>query len=221
MKNIFLLTTSLCLSSIVFAQSNVDFGIKAGLTSANMRGDAVKSLGSLVKQTNGIINSGSRTGFYAGGFVDIPLGTDLSIESGLYYTQKGYELKGNLDIKGIGFLGANASTQLQADYVDIPLLVKLKAGSFQAFVGPEVSYLTKATLHTTAGVLGIKLLNNDREVGSNFNKWDMGVTAGIGYAVTKNLAVQAAYDYGLARVDANRSASSYNQTIKLGIAIGF
>jgi opacity protein-like surface antigen len=49
----------------------------------------------------------------------------------------------------------------------------------------------------------------------------MGVTAGIGYAVTPNLSLQAAYDYGLTRVDANRSVNSYNQAIKVGLAIKF
>ncbi len=221
MKYIFLLTTSFLVTGFVFAQSNVQFSVKAGLSSASMRGDAVKNLGSLVSQTNGIISTKSRTGFYAGGFVDVPLGNELSVASGLSYTQKGYELQGDLNIKGLGFLGANASTQLQADYIDIPLLIKLKSGGFRAFAGPQVSYLNKATLRTRAGLLGINLLNNKTDVTSNFNRWDMGVTAGVGYALTKNLSVEAAYDYGLTRVDAGKSVNSYNQAFKVGLAIGF
>jgi hypothetical protein len=34
----------------------------------------------------------------------------------LYYSQKGYELKGALNVKGIGFLGANAKAKLNAQY---------------------------------------------------------------------------------------------------------
>lgn len=221
MKYIFLLTTSFLVSGIVFAQSNVQFSVKAGLSSASMRGDAVQNLGSLVSQTNGIISTKSRTGFYAGGYVDVPLGNELSVGSGLSYTQKGYGLQGDLNIKGLGFLGANATTQLQADYIDIPLLIKLKSGGFSAFAGPQVSYLNKATLQTRAGVLGVNLLNNNTDVTSNFNRWDMGVTAGVAYAFTQNFGVEVAYDYGLSKVDAGKSVSSYNQALKVGLAVGF
>ncbi len=221
MKNLFLLSLSILISGIVTAQSDVKFGVKAGLSSASMRGDAVKNLGSLISETNGFVSTRSRNGFYAGGFVDVPLGSDLSVESGVYYTQKGYELRGNLNIKGLGFLGANASTQLQADYVDIPLLIKLKAGAFHAFAGPQVSYLTSANLRTRAGILGINLLNNKTDVSNNFNRWDMAVSAGIGYAFTHNVSVQAAYDYGLSRVNAGQSVNAYNQAFKIGLAIGF
>ena len=70
-------------------------------------------------------------------------------------------------------------------------------------------------------MLGINLLNNKTDVTSNFNRWDMGVTAGVGYAFTQNFGVEAAYDYGLTKVDAGKSVSSYNQAFKIGLTVGF
>ena len=221
MKNKILLFSFILFASAASAQSNISFGVKAGLSSTNMRGDAVDNLSSVLDFTNGMISTRSRTGFYGGVFVDVPLGNDLSIEPGIYYTQKGYELNGNLDIKGLGFLGANASSQLQADYIDVPLLLKLKAGNLYVTLGPQFSFLTSANLKSSAGLLGINLLNNKMDVSNNFNKVDMGVTGGIGFSLSKNFSINAAYDYGLQRVDANNKVNAYNQGFKIGLTAGF
>lgn len=221
MKSNFLLYIFILFSSAAFAQQDISFGIRGGLASYNMRGDAVNNLGSVLDLANGMLTTKSRTGFFGGAYVNIPLSEDLSIEPALYYTQKGYELQGNLNVKGLGFLGANAKAQLQADYVDVPLLLKLKAGSFQVFAGPQFSYLTKANLHSSAGLLGIQLLNNNLDVTNNFNRWDIGITGGLGVNISKNFNINASYDYGLQKVDAGQNVKSYNQGFKIGLGVGF
>ncbi len=229
MKSNFLLSIFILVTSAASAQNKeatsgsdkISFGIRGGLASYNMRGDAVDNLGSILDLSNGLVTTKSRTGFYGGLYVSIPLSPDLSLEPALYYTQKGYELTGNLNLKGVGFLGASAKTQLQADYIDIPLLLKLKAGSFQVFAGPQFSYLSKASLHSTAGLLGINLLNNDIDVTNNFNRWDAAVTGGLGVTISKNFNITASYDYGLQKTDAGQRVKSYNQGFKLGLGVGF
>lgn len=229
MKSNFLLYIFILTSSAASAQNKeaiagaekISFGIRGGLASYNMRGDAVDNLGSLLNLTKGMVTTKSRTGFYGGLYVSIPLSPDLALEPALYYTQKGYELNGDLNVKGVGFLGASAKTQLQANYIDIPLLLKLKAGSFQVFAGPQFSYLTKVNLHSTAGVLGINLLNNNMDVTNSFNRWDAGVTGGFGVTIFKNLNATASYDYGLQKADAGQKVKSYNQGFKIGVGIGF
>ncbi len=229
MKSKFLLYTFFLVGSAASAQNKVpnsttdkiSYGIRGGLASYNMRGDAVNNLGSLLDLSKGMVSTKSRTGFYGGLYVSIPLSPDLAIEPALYYTQKGYELNGNLNMKGVGFLGASAKTQLQLDYIDIPLLLKLKAGSFQVFAGPQFSYLSKANLHSTAGLLGINLLKNDMDVTNNFTRWDAGVTGGLGVTISKNFNITASYDYGLQNTDAGQRVKSYNQGFKLGLGLGF
>ena len=209
------------ISAITFAQTKPSFGVKAGLSYAGLQGDAVKSLGNMLDFSNGRITTGNRTGYFAGGYISLPISKNILIEPGLYYTQKGYELKGALNIKGLDFLGANAKSQLQSQYLDIPLLIKADLGGLQLFAGPQFSYLMNANLHTTAGALGFNLLNNNTDATAQFNRWDAGVTAGIGYQFINGLNLSASYDYGLSKIDVNKNLNAYNRGLKVGIGFRF
>lgn len=208
-------------SVTAWSQTSPTFGVKAGLSSASMRGDAVNNLKNLLDFTDGRVTTHNRTGLFVGGYANIPLTEQISFEPGLYYAQKGYELRGELGLKGIEFLGANAKSTLQADYIDVPILLKADLGGLQLFAGPQFSYLTQAQLKTNAGVLGFNVFNNTTDATSQFNRWDMGVTAGVGYQFKGGVNVSAAYDYGLSKVDANRNVNGYNNAIKIGLGFKF
>jgi hypothetical protein len=92
---------------------------------------------------------------------------------------------------------------------------------FQIFAGPQVSYLAKADLKTTAGVLGFNLLNKTLDATDQFNRWDAGVTAGIGYQLSNGVNISASYDHGLSKVDANQNLESYNRGFKVGLGLKF
>ncbi|MEO5943169.1 MAG: porin family protein [Ferruginibacter sp.] len=221
MKKIFTLSILSFVTAISFAQTNISFGIKAGLSSSGIKGDASTSLSNLLDYTNGMVTTKNRTGYFAGGYASIPVSKNISVEPGLYYTQKGYELDGELNIKGLSFLGANAKAQLQSQYLDIPVLLKVELDGLQIFAGPQFSYLLNSNLHTTAGALGFNILKSNIDATSQFNKWDAGVTAGIGYKITNGLNISASYDYGLSKIDANKSLSAYNRGLKVGIGFSF
>lgn len=220
-KQIFLFLFTATISAGSFAQLTPSFGVRAGLSSAGMRGESVDNLKSLLDFADNKITTANRTGFFAGVFTSIPLDKMISIEPGLYFSQKGYELKGSISVKGAEFLNANAKAQLQSNYIDMPLLLKADINGFQIFAGPQFSYLVNADLKTSAGVLGVNLLNNMMDATNQFNRWDMGVTGGIGYKFSKGISITAAYDYGLSKVDANKNISSYNHAIKIGVGISF
>ncbi|MEO5648732.1 MAG: porin family protein [Ginsengibacter sp.] len=219
MKNKILLIIATFTFSFSFAQLKPTFGVKAGISSSGIRGDASDNLGSLLDLSNGRITTGDHTGFFAGFNTNIPVTENFSIEPGIYYSQKGYELKGALNIKGADFLGANAKTVLQSQYLDVPVLLKMNFGGLQLFAGPQVSYLARADLKTTAGVFGINLLNKTLDATSQLNKWDAGLTGGIGYQFSNGINLMASYDYGLLKTDANRNIKAYNRSIKLGIGV--
>ena len=221
MKTKFLLVISVLISSVSFAQTTPSFGVKAGILSSGFRGDAANNFNSILDLTNGKVTTKDYTGFFAGGYGNIPVTQNFSIEPGIYYSLKGYELDGAISIKGLNFLGANAKAILQSQYVDIPVLLKGNFGGFQIFAGPQISYLATANLKTTAGVLGINLLNKTMDATSQFNRWDAAVTGGIGYQFTNGMNISASYDYGLLRADANQSVNAYHNAIKLGIGINF
>lgn len=228
MKKYFLLILTIIISTLSFAQSKystapspVSFGARAGFLSSGITGDASSNLSNILSFTNGAVTPKNSTGYYAGVFATIPVSDMLALEPGVSYAQKGYELDGELNIKGLGFLGANAKAKLQTQYIDIPVVLKVNTGALYVFAGPQFSYLSKATLNSTAGVLGINLLNNNMDVTSQFNRWDVAITGGLGYTLTKGISLTAAYDYGLSKIDANQSAKAYNTAIKLGIGISF
>ena len=221
MKIKILLFFAISITTSSFAQVNPTFGIRAGITSAGMRGDAINNVKQLLDFSNGMITTSNRTGLYAGGYTNIPLGEVMSIEPGLYYSQKGYEIKGALNYKALDLLGIGAKVQLQSQYIDLPILMKADLNGFQLFAGPQLSYLLQSNLRTTAGVLGFNLLDKKMDASNYFNKWDAGVTAGIGYQLASGLNLTASYDHGLTKVDENRNLSSYNKVVKVGLGYRF
>ena len=221
MKTKFLLIITLFSSGYAFSQESAKFGVKAGITISGIQGDASNSLNQLVDLTNGYLKTADRTGFYLGVNADIPIAENLSIEPGIYYSQKGYDLKGDFGIKGIEFLGASAKASLITQYIDLPVLLKGNFGGLLIFAGPQVSYLAKADLKITAGLLGIKLLNKSIDASGQFNPWDAAITGGIGYQFNNGMNITASYDYGLMKVDANQSVNAYNRAFKVGIGVNF
>lgn len=184
-----------------------------------MSGDAVNNLQSLLDFTSGMITTNNHLGFFAGGYAAIPLTNIITLEPAAYFSQKGYELKGSLNLKGVKFLGANATAKLNSQYIDIPVVVKATLSGFQFFAGPQFSYLLNADLKTTAGVLGFNLLNNKLDATNQFNRTDVAITGGVGYQLTRRINVIASYDHGLSKADMNRNLNSYNRSIKVGVGM--
>ena len=221
MKKYFLLFVSVALSTLVFAQTSPSFGIRGGVSYAGLQGDAVSSVQNLVDFSNGAITTGSRPGFFGGGYVNIPVGEKFSIEPAVYYAQKGYELKGSFNLKGAEFLSAGAKAQLNTSYIDIPVLAKVNVSGLQIFAGPQVSFLTDAKLRMTAGALGFNIIDNTVDAKDQFNSLDVAVTGGLGYKFSNGVNISAAYDHGLSKVDKGQNFDSYNRAFKIGLGFTF
>lgn len=221
MKAKFLPTVFLLLASF-FGTAQVKPIIKAGIINSTWKGDAQQTLLSLTDKAEGFIDTRNRTGFYAGGAVDIPLGDNFSIEPGLIYTQRGYGLRGNLTINALKINALNARATAQMHYVDVPVLFKVKpAGGFTVFAGPQVSYLVNNNLRADVNVLGFSLLNTNLDITNQFNRLDMGVTGGIGYESESGIGISAAFERGFNRLDKNQNLSVFNQGVKVGITYKF
>lgn len=214
---------SLCFLLItVSATAQVRPTLQAGLVHSTWKGDAKQSLSSLIDETNGVITSNGRTGFYIGGGIDLPLGDVVSVEPGLVYTQRGYGLKGNLTINDLKIAGVNARAISQMQYVDVPLMVKIKpAGGLTLFAGPQVSYLAKNNLRAEVAILGFSLLNSDMDITDQFNRWDVGVKGGAGYEFENGLGIVASYERGFNRIDNNQNFKVFNEGLKAGLTYRF
>lgn len=222
MRKIYTLTAILLTIGVVQLNAQVTYGIGAGLNHSTLKGDAVGSLENLVDLTNGMITSQPRNSFYIGGFVEMPLGERISLQPGVYYSQKGYTLKGNLLADKFDFLGVSAKAQLQSHYIDIPLVIKAEvAKGLQIYAGPQLSYLVKNNLRMDAGILGISLVNTNMDVTDNFNKADIAITGGASYTFDNGFFINGGYDHGLSRLDKNSNLKSYNRNVKVGIGFRF
>lgn len=220
MKNILLPVIYLFLSISSFAQ-RVHYGVGAGVTSYNISGDATANLKQLLNFTNGIVSTGPVTGFYGGGYANISVANNLSVEPGLYYSTKGYAITGSYTIKGFDILSANAKAALHSSYIEMPLLLKANFKGLQIFAGPQLSYLTNANVTTSAGLAGINLYQGNMDITSQLNRWDAAIIAGVGYQFVNGIRLTAMYDRGLSNVDAAQNIKSYNQGFKVGAGISF
>ncbi len=216
-----LLIILMAVSSFGFAQTAPIIGVRAGVNFSNIRGESMGNLNKLLDYTNGMVTRTNNTGFFVGVNSSFPLGESFSVEPGIYYTQKGSQINGKLNGKIGDLIGISAKSILQANYIDVPLILKANIGGFQLFGGPQISYLTDAHMKTTSGVMGINLLNKTVDASSVLNKWDAAVTGGIGYQFANGMNIMASYDYGLLKADANRNTAAYNQSVKVGIGINF
>jgi Outer membrane protein beta-barrel domain len=219
-KSLRLSMAAVLLSFSSFAQ--VQYGIKAGVNFSNWKGEFMESLNNVVSLSNGFVQSQMKPGIYVGGFAELPLAQNFSIQPGLYYSQKGYTLQGDLSIEKLNFLSANARAQVQSHYIDIPVLLKAEpVKGLQIYAGPQISYLAKNNLHVNAGVLGFSLLNTNLDITDQFQRWDMAIVGGVGYQFENGLNIHAGYDHGLKRLDANENFRTFNRVYKLGVGFKF
>lgn len=222
MKKIYTLSALIFFVAVTKMNAQVNVGIGAGLNHSSLKGEAMGSFNNLMELSNGMITTQPRTGLYAGGFVEMPLGGIFSLQPGVYYSQKGYSMKGELMGDKIEFLGAGARADLQSHYVDVPLVLKAElAKGLQLYAGPQLSYLVKSNLKMDAGLLGISLFKRNMDVTDNFNKADWAVTGGAAYTFNNGFFINAAYDHGLSRIDRNSNLESYNRNFKVGVGFKF
>lgn len=178
--------TLAALALAIFASAQVAIGVKTGMNFNNLH--TTEALGELAPDFTNIseINFGLVTEY---GITD-----QFALQTELNFLKKGFTTKANLDdteLFGIQLpVGARAETKIS--YVEVPLLAKYAFGSegFQAYVtaGPTFGYATAGRIDTKARVLvdfdlGSTNINLDD---INYNRFEVGATAGAGVSYTTN-----------------------------------
>lgn len=222
MKKLHTLLAALSFAGIASAQSQPSFGIAGGMIYSNLSGDAMKSVQSMLDYTNGMVSKEPHIGYYFGISGTLPISENVSVQPGINYSQKGAKLVGNFNLKGLDILSPNASAALQMNYFEVPLLLKASMGKgLKVFAGPQVSYLSNAMLQVKAGALGINLLDKSIDATPQFNRWNVGASAGLEYKLINNISISAAYDYGFSKLDKNKSVNSNIGNARVGLTIHF
>jgi len=195
--------TLLAISMTAFSQ--ITFGARVGI-----------NIASQTTQVNSLdinLDSDDNVGFTIGGLVNIAITDAFSIQPELNYIQKGGEDESEL-------FGETITTELNLNYIEIPVLAKYAFGSetFKVFVmaGPSIGY----------GLNGE--ITFDDEESEDFdwdeegaNRTDFGFQAGVGVQY-RNIFLDARYGFGLSDIeDLEDDVDVTNEGINIGIGYMF
>ncbi|PZX56565.1 outer membrane beta-barrel protein [Algoriphagus chordae] len=169
-----------------FGTAQAQFGVRAGYSGANFSDFDSDAIG----------------GFHAGAYFRKDLGF-ISVEPGVYYSQKGHT-RNESQI-------APVVKQDRLNYVDIPVLVRVNFLPFlNVFAGPQGSVLVSRKLEYEDG-------SSDTSM-DPIKGYDISGVVGLGANLPLGLNAQVSYDIGF------QSVNYYNQDVKnnvLKISLGF
>ncbi|HPW17889.1 MAG TPA: porin family protein [Candidatus Aminicenantes bacterium] len=160
------------------AAADIQFGIKAG-------GNMAKPMGADAREPLATLKS--RVGITGGVFLAVDLGRAVTVQSELLYTMKGATYVA---------LDDTYTDKLYADYIEVPLLLKLRIPTpvVQPFVfgGPTVGFKLREKLVSN----GEEVPLADRLLKNN----DYGAVFGAGLNVGRRLQLDVRYSLGLQKV---------------------
>lgn len=137
-----------------------------------------------------------RVGFVGGAFVDYSI-ERFGLELGFYYSEQGSN----------GVLDAYEHVDYHFNYINAQLLAKYQIfNGFRVFAGPQGGYIIKSTVQ----------YEEHKEEYNNVAKWDIGITAGIGYTFKMGLDLSASYTRGLTNIFID-DRTAYNTTFKVSV----
>ncbi len=190
------------------AEQPVRFTIRGGVNFANIGvsgGGESESLG-------------SRTAFNAGVGVDIPIIESFYVQTGLFFTSKGYK---RTEDRGDTRFTAKGNPA----YLEIPILASYRynfndATQLEVNVGPYLAFgiggKDKLEEKTEAAV--IETEENDF-FNDDVKKFDMGLQVGLGVTFLKHVYLGVAYEFGFVNMfkdSDGESAKNRNFMINLG-----
>lgn len=154
-----------------------------------------------------------RFGFQGGLYLDLPLASNLSFMPQVLYSQKGGRFKATAGT-------ANAEVKTRINYLDVPLLVGLKATPELTVVfGPQVSFLlSQSTDSYVNGAATTTSTSTD-----NMRKSLVGGNVGVSYSLNTNTSLNANYTFDFQSVsnDNANQGKTKNSGFGLGLAYSF
>jgi hypothetical protein len=183
------LTTVLALATFALllglprpAAADIQFGLKAGGNLANLSGADVDAVSDTLK---------TKVGFVGGVFLALNFGKVVTIQSEVLYTMKGASFE-------YTELDETYSGKLYGDYIEIPLLLKIRfpMPGIQPFVfaGPSVGFKLGEKITFEGETIELP------EGESFFENNDYGAIFGAGLGLGRKLHLDVRYSLGLKKV---------------------
>lgn len=187
------------------SSSDVRFGIKAGM-----------NVSSLSKNET-LEDQGSKIGFNAGVFANIPIAESFSIQPEVLYSQ--YGDKYDYVVAGNRYSYAN-----HLDYVTVPVMFQYNfIPNLYVEAGPEFGFMVSAK-NKAKNETNNDVLAESGNYKDNFNTFNVGIGLGAGYYFTDNIGITARYVAGVTDIAKDRPANSdavRNNAFQVGLAYKF
>jgi hypothetical protein len=152
------------------------------------------------------------------------LGDLLSVNPELLYSQKGYNyLDQEVMINGIEHENKGKRNY---SYVDLPLLLKVKASGFFVEAGPQIGYLVGIQDKKEQSVNNIEDKDVEWLSKDGLAEWEAGYVAGLGFQANNGLSLGLRYNgriNSLVKQDADRNWTNARHSVvqlQLGFLLG-
>ncbi|WP_026461903.1 porin family protein [Adhaeribacter aquaticus] len=190
MKKLFFLLIAGLSATFAQAQSSPKIGFKIGANYSNISGDL---------QHQNIYSN--KLGFVGGITTSFPLASDgfISINPEILFSQKGYQYRdeeftntSGQRIKMKGDVGYN--------YIDVPVLLKVKAGGLFFEGGPLGSYLLGIKDNVETKVNDQSFERTTTVSKNGLTKFEVGYAAGVGYMLPVGVSLGVRYNGSISRL---------------------
>ena len=186
----------------------VRIGLRAGANYSNLAGNI-----------NNQDTYNNKFGFLGGVMVNVPVTSDgfFSVQPEVLYSQKGFE---NKPAEYTSVLGKQKREgQVNYNYLDVPVLLKVKASGLVFEAGPQYSYLLSAnnkTKTTTTPTIGSPTTaeSQDKTDVTGLNRNELGYVAGVGYEATNGLSLSLRYTGAFSDFVKSGNDSYFNGDLK-------
>ena len=189
----------------------VRIGLRAGANYSNLAGNI-----------NNQDTYNNKFGFLGGVIVNVPVTSDgfFSVQPEVLYSQKGFENKPTeYSVLGIPGTMQKREGSVNYNYLDVPVLLKVKASGLVFEAGPQYSYLLSVnnkTKTTTTPTIGSPTTteSQDKTDLSGLNRNELGYVAGVGYEATNGLSLNLRYTGAFSDFVKSGNDSYFNGDLK-------
>ena len=208
-KTAILAAALLATATVSSAQAqSIRLGLRAGANYSNLAGNL---------QNQATYNN--KFGFLGGVMVNVPVVEGFfSVQPEILYSQKGFE---NKPTEYTSILGKQKREgTVSYNYLDVPVLLKVRASGLIFEAGPQYSYLLSAnnqtkttTTPTLGGTPSTTETQNKTDV-SGFNRNELGYLAGVGYEVENGLSLSLRYTGAFSDFVKSDNSTYFNGDLK-------
>ncbi|RYD55312.1 MAG: PorT family protein [Sphingobacteriales bacterium] len=193
-------------------------------------------------QTNGMESSGElKSGVRAGLAIDMALSNNVSLQPGIFYSKKGYEVEQDL-LRNIGnnMYNEHRNTDVTVNYIEFPITLQYKfskgnTGGLFVGAGPYIGVAIDGDVESTvtrtlANSLSESVAfssNDERDLrigddfGDDIESTDIGLNANLGYQFNNGFMLRGYTGIGLSNLAPNGNSNNSLRNFSFGFTLGY